>query len=326
MSIKISKLESREYSKAEFDKKGDIIKAPRSSYLKLKLSGNDITEELINSIRRTILQFIPTYAFTKELIDITTNTTNLNNDQIKLRISQMPIFDISNDIDHLDHKYWNIDYSKEYDKHKKDNKKIELFIKAKNAKNEIMNITSDEAEFYVNDKQVKYKKTDPLLIAQLSPKSELVCHAKAAMGIGFKNDIWSSGQCHFYEEDDGFVMVIRSYGQFTEKDMLKKACAYLKENCLNIEKQIKQSMFPENKNNYIITLENEDFTCACIINYYIQNNDVVKSSGVVRENHNIDSITFKIELESSSISKVFSKAINDVLAIYKKFEDAIAKI
>ena len=51
---------------------------------------------------------------------------------------------------------------------------------------------------------------------------------KAAMGIGFKNDIWSSGQCHFMKKDDGFVMVIRSYGQFTEKDMLKKACAYLK--------------------------------------------------------------------------------------------------
>ena len=38
--------------------------------------------------------------------------------------------------------------------------------------------------------------------------------------------------------------------------------------------------------------------CMYYINYYIQNNDVVKSSGVVRENHNIDSITFKIELES----------------------------
>ncbi len=325
MSIKVSKIDEREFTKTAFDKKGELTSPPMSSYLKLKMYGTDMTAEFVNSIRRTILLFIPTYAFPREFIDISTNTTNLDNDKIRLRVSQLPIFDVHNSIDRIDNKYLYMDYTK-YEKHPKENKKIEMFIKAKNTKNEIMNVTTDDIELYIDDKLVKYKKTDPLLVVQLSPKSELVCRATGVLGIGFRNDIWSVGQCHYTEHDDHYLMTVKSYGQISEREALKKACAFLKENCHSIEKQIKKLSFPEEKNKYIITLENEDFTCACIIGYYIQNNDAVKTCGVVRENYNIDSITFKIELTSSTVAKVFNKAITEVIELYKKFEDAIAKI
>ena len=65
--------------------------------LELKIKGKNINHVIINTIRRTILTNIPIYAFND--FNFTTNESIFNNNYIKLRLSNMPVWGISNKID-----------------------------------------------------------------------------------------------------------------------------------------------------------------------------------------------------------------------------------
>jgi len=63
--------------------------------LHIEFSGKDVNHVLINTLRRIIIQHIPTYAFNK--IDIAKNTSVFNNDVLRLRLSCFPVHNIEND-------------------------------------------------------------------------------------------------------------------------------------------------------------------------------------------------------------------------------------
>lgn len=325
--MKVSHLESRNWSKSKSDGKDHLINGPKSSFLKLKVSGDMVTEEFLNMIRRTVLDFVPSYAFEKKDINITKNTTNLNNDMLKYRISQLPIFNIDvkqkyikEPISYVDPALGNIDKDK-------DIIKIDMFIKVENKKRDILNITTNDVQIYVNDeKKDLYNKTDPILILQLVPNSEFVCHAQASLGIGRVNAIWSPGQVHYYDEGKDYVLVVKSTGQLSEKDILRNACKNIRHKMESISDKINQLEFDTSKTNFIIELDDEDFTCTSLINYYIQSNKHVDFSGLVREDHNIDNVTFKIIVNGITIPKLFKQAIKEALEPVEKFEEQIGKI
>ncbi len=316
--MKVITIASEKIKKAEYNSKKELINGPKSSFLELEISGENITTEFINAIRRSIMNYIPTYAFTKELINITKNTSNLNNDMIKLRITQLPVLNVDAKID-----YYN-------DMNNDKQKNVNLKINVNNNSNTILNVTTNESVLTIDDKRSdKYKIIDPILILQLIPKSEIICDATAIIGIGNNNAIWSAGQC-YYEEitENKFKMTIKSNGQYTEHELLTKACKYLITNMEIINDKIKDQNFPSNQQEYIITLENEDFTCANLINYFIQDDENVNAAGITRENYSIDNIQFKIELKNKKIDikTVFETAIKTSIAIIKKFEKNIIKI
>ena len=70
-----------------------------SNYLHLKFKGDSINHVLINSIRRIILEDIPGFAFDIDKINIKSNTSVYNNDYIKNRIENFPIFGLDNSFD-----------------------------------------------------------------------------------------------------------------------------------------------------------------------------------------------------------------------------------
>jgi len=318
--MKVSKFDSRDWTKSKLDGKGKLVSGPKSSYLKLKVNGDMVTDEFLNAIRRSILNFVPSYAFHRKDIDIKKNTTNLNNDMIGYRISQFPIFGI-------DVKQFQLEEPIFYVDKESDISKIEMFIKVENKTKNIMNVTTDDIELYVNDeKKSMYKKTDPILLLQLIPGSEFVCHAKASLGFGYIDSIWAPAQIHYYKEGTDNILVIKSTGQMTEKEILMKACKNLKFMMNRLHTKIDKQEFDSTKKNFIIEIENEDFTCSNLVNYYIQNNEHVDFCGLTRENHNIESVTFKIVVNGITISKLFKQAIKDALAPIEKFEDLIGRV
>ena len=70
-----------------------------SNYLHLKFKGDSINHVLINSIRRVILEDIPGFAFDIDKISIKSNTSVYNNDYIKNRIENFPIFGLDDSFD-----------------------------------------------------------------------------------------------------------------------------------------------------------------------------------------------------------------------------------
>jgi len=70
----------------------DEIDGYETSYCKLNMSGRLINTVIVNTLRRVILTLIPTYGFNTENINITKNTSIFNNDYMRLRLSNFPIY------------------------------------------------------------------------------------------------------------------------------------------------------------------------------------------------------------------------------------------
>ena len=78
--IKINEAEHNPYTGKNFE------------FLDLKFSGKDTNIKLINSIRRACADNIPKYAFPRELIKISANTTvAYNNDYMTLIVNFNPL-------------------------------------------------------------------------------------------------------------------------------------------------------------------------------------------------------------------------------------------
>ena len=77
------------------------INIKSNNFLKFNITGSDINEVVLNTIRRVILELIPTYAFARDDIIIEKNKSIYNNDYMTNRISNFPIWGITNDIENL---------------------------------------------------------------------------------------------------------------------------------------------------------------------------------------------------------------------------------
>ena len=62
-----------------------------SNFFKFKLSGSDINYVIVNTIVRIGLSLVGSYTFNPDFITIERNTSIFNNDQMRLRISNIPI-------------------------------------------------------------------------------------------------------------------------------------------------------------------------------------------------------------------------------------------
>ena len=112
----------------------ELKKQPFKKYdgseLHLNITGNDVNHVIINTLRRAVLDLVPTYAFVAESIIIEENTSIFDNDELKNRLSGIPIFDVDVPVTLMSEDYWkNINYSDpERKKHPDDNKSLEMYI------------------------------------------------------------------------------------------------------------------------------------------------------------------------------------------------------
>ena len=102
----------------KFDVKFEEIKKIETkdleySNLTLRITGKSVSEVLVNTFRRIVLSNIPTYAFAPECMIFDKNTSIFNNDQMKVRLMQLPILKTKLNLSYLHDKYWlDVDYSK----------------------------------------------------------------------------------------------------------------------------------------------------------------------------------------------------------------------
>ena len=73
-----------------------------NSRYEINIKGPNIDEVIINTIRRGILTYVPIYAFTK--FNFITNESIFNNNYIKLRLKNLPVWNINNTIVKLENK------------------------------------------------------------------------------------------------------------------------------------------------------------------------------------------------------------------------------
>ncbi len=174
-----------------------IRKKLQSSRLILDFSGKGINEAVTNTLIRVAIDHIPTYAFNKNTIKIEKNTSIYMNNHIIGIIENIMIPNIDCNIIKLDNIYWKdiiYTYNKENRlRHEEDTHNIEMNINVTNETNTNLLITTNDMKIYDNNKEINgYDKSYPHHIFELRPKEKFICNAYAVIGIGKRNNKWTS--------------------------------------------------------------------------------------------------------------------------------------
>jgi DNA-directed RNA polymerase subunit L len=288
-------------------------KGIKSSELCLKFTGKDCNFKLLSTLRRVCQNNIPTYAFNFSNIDINENTcVAFNNDYMKLRLSQLPIYNMKSDLFFLHPKYWkNINFADINREKHPDEVNIKIYINSHNNSNEIKPVTTKDIKVYVNDEQVEmYDPNNPILIIMLRPNDSFKCFMTSSLAVGdmhttycacsnawvtYNDDIKDNGDRIF---KDG-LLFMKSRGGQSEYSILNKSCEYLlkKFNDIKIdtETKVKSKEIDNSVDNLILVLNDEDHTIGEIINYELQ--DLALFSAISKPDHNIKSVVLKIETD-----------------------------
>ena len=309
----------------EFRKSKDFIQ----SKLTLKMSGKKATCILANTFRRIALDDIPTYAFA--YVNIEQNTSILNNDMMNLRLKQLPIYDMECPVIFLHPKYWqDVNYSDlNREKHESE-KSIEAIINSTNTTNNVLNVTTDDIKYYVDNEEIQYparNKKEPILLLQLRPSETFKCQMKGCLGVAECDNMWSAANIAYYEEKDGDILFsIESANQISEYEIMRKACKLIKLKLHGIENEIKNRLaIKEIEHTQIIFFDliNEDHTMGNLINDELQNHKDIVFAGISKPDHLIKQIRFKICSDKSVKSPI--NAFFDVLSDLEKLITNIEK-
>jgi DNA-directed RNA polymerase subunit L len=299
-----------------------------NNYLVLEFNGSYINNIILNTLRRVIMELIPIYAFDKSDIAITKNTSIYNNDYMKLRISQFPIFNVDNDISNIDkcmdleyesnltvfdQQIENIEKQKELEitENVKKAQNFIINIDIKNTTNNVLNITTDSENisYYYKGKNIPSPYKSKLLIIKLKPNEEFACSAKSSLNISLKNIIYCPvAVCVFTEKDDNtYIFNIESLKQLTEKEILLRACDIINKKLDNFLHIISKKIIDYKSNQYVneYNLDNTDSKSNSISS----DSDSITSDNKLSE-HNIKGMIV-IENESHTFGNLLTKFLQD---------------
>ncbi len=309
----------------------------RRGRIELICEGKDCNDQFINAIGRIAVKRIPVYAFAKELIKIERinpetgyhDSIPFNHDMMRNRLKNTPVMNIDTGFAFLHERYWkNVDYlNPAREKHEAE-KRIEVYIDAKNNESEenpdvILNVTTNDMKLYIDDVLTNvYDKEYPLLLISLKPKEAFKCSMKAVLGIGINDTCWDacSNFCYDQETLPGKTIVkIESASRFNEFILIERSLEYFRLRTKMLKDEINRMFLLETNstNRFQITIKDEDHTMGEPINYEIQSHpDIMKSS-----NSKPDHLVRQIVIDVVAFEK--EKLLN---AIMQSMDNLIAKI
>lgn len=316
--LSIKQLEKKEYDGLQ------------SSKLVLLIEGTDTSPALINSIRRASLLYVPSYAFNEENINIEKNDSVYNNDMMRLKISQLNLSKIDNDVIDFDDVY----YSLIDDEELENQKDIRIYINVTNNTNNILNVTTNDIVYNEDgvEKQM-FDKKYPHLITKLRENESFRCNAKAILGVGIVNDIWAAASNAYYEydteEDHKYILTLESQGQLDEYDIIDRCTGIMIDKLLILKQRFSTEYNTpdiEKKNTIVLTLTNEDATIGNILNYHLQEDNDIIYSGFSKPDHLQNKIVIKtISKELNPLIPIF-KVIDHVIDVYNNFNTVLQKL
>ena len=313
--------------------KKDYNKEIGFSRLELNIKGKEINHIIINSIRRIILSNIPIYAFTD--IKITKNNSIFNNDYLKLRISNIPVWGIENNFDKLINKN-DTEVSEEFDEEtgleEKENdiidttiiNRMNMYVSYKNNTNDIYTVTTNDAEFQYKSNQIDTPYNYPIEIIDLQPKQEIKLIATAELGDHEISSIYSAvSVCFFIQNEiNDYDFILESRGQIKEHKIIYIAIKLLIKKLHNF-----LSLIPKNnKLDGIIKIEDEDHTLGNLISDAMQKHESVRYFGYNVPHPMVKSVEMHYQLISGNINNIFKDVVSNYEKILEKMLDQIKKI
>lgn len=262
--------------------------------LELKLKGVNIDYVILNTIRRAILTYIPNYAFTE--FNFKKNNTIFNNNYLKLRISNIPVLGIENNIEFFVPKkkslieetiYEEENINDDIDLNPVTNnlnsstlKQLTMFVDYTSTEKEVMSVTTDHAKFYFAEKKIDSPYKIPIPLVKLQPKQTITFSVITSVGIEQQNAIYSAVAVCFYKQitDNEFDFIIESRGSLTEKRIIHVALVNIIDKLTNIFKTISNNI-DNKKTKGEILIMNEDNTMGNLISHGMQQHKDIHFAG-----------------------------------------------
>jgi DNA-directed RNA polymerase subunit L len=320
----------------------DGKKLPRN-FLRLKIEGKEINYVVLNTLRRLVISLVPSYAFSPDDITIEVNTSIFNNDQMRLRISNMPIVKSVHEVDlqvkdildieavalasNRETRKEFIELQLEQEKRKSELlNNLHMFVSAKNNTSDIMNVTTADAytQFFLNNKKIDNVYKYPVLIIQLKPGEEFKCICVASKNIHMKHNIFSPCAMVCFD-DENSEFYLESYGQFSEKDILVMACNIFLTKLDNLKTKLLNLVDPA-VDDVEITIENENYTMGHIMTHYLQNHEDVQFCGF-----NVDSpfeykVVIRCKTHKNTVVQVIGDSTDKLNKLFKSLINELQKI
>jgi DNA-directed RNA polymerase subunit L len=312
-----------------------------SSRLEFKVAGSNIDYIVNSSLRRTILSEIPTYAF--YTFKFEKNTSVFNNNYIKLRLMNIPVWYIENNItffepENDDSKISNDDediredyminqedYSVEEKVNTTNIKQLTMYINFKNKTKDIITATTDNAKFYYNEKLIDSPYKTPIPLVDLQPEQEIAFSAISKLGIEEENAIFSPVSVCYYKmiNDNEFDFIIESRGQLKEHRIINVAIDNIIKRMNSFLKLLKDTKI-DDKLEGVINVNNEGHTLGNIISRGLQQHNNISFAGyrLVHPLAKKLEILYKMK-KSSKIINIIEDVINYYIEIYTQIKDKI---
>jgi len=287
--------------------------------LSLYMMGKDMNDTLINTLRRVIISSIPIYAFHESDMIFDVNTSIWNNDMLKDRFRNLPIFNIDNDETTIE-KFDELEMKKNRIVDNANN--LTMFINIKNNRDVIFNVTTNEAIFYYKGKQISSPYKKPLLIVKLKKGQELKCTCIASLNIGKNDGIYNASLAYKYDtkEDNKYELEIFSNRQLTELERLKRGCKILINKTHKLEKLIIVNLEKEDNveimNRGLLKIQDENATLGNLISYYLQDNKNMEFSGSQVPFLYLNEILIRYRTDGKDIKDIIKKTFNQIRDIF----------
>ena len=299
------------------------------NHLHLEISGKDVNYVLVNTIRRTILNNIPCYAFNE--INILKNTSVYNNDYMRNRIEMFPIQNIKNNFDFNEYKKLSVytrnrssyaDNETEQTDNMDNLNVLNMYVNKRNNTKDMMNVTTDHCEFYNNGQKIKSIYDKPLLVCKLKPNEELELTAIANKGVGINHAKYSSCSTCVFEKinDNKFLLKIYPISQFSSEEIFNMSIQIIKFMIKELQDNFNKTKF-SSKSSGIITLENYSHTIGNLISRYLQDNNNIEFSGYKVDHLLVRNVSIHYKHNDvKSINEILNKTLEKLIKLFNNFK------
>jgi DNA-directed RNA polymerase subunit L len=325
-----------------------------STTLELNIEGDDINCVVINTIRRAILSYVPNYAYTN--FSFSKNNTIFNNNYLKLKIINIPVWGIENNLEIFTKQNKSNDNKKIIDNindkiiqdnEDEDNindnidlndttnipinssslKQLTMFVDVSSDKKDILTVTTDHAKFYYAEKKIDSPYKIPIPLIKLQPNQTITFSVITSVGTEQSNAIFSVVAACYYNEisDNKFKFIIESRGTINEKRIIHVALINLidKLKCfmLNLPDTI-----DDTKNKGEIIISNEDSTLGNLISYGLQKHKHIKFAGYNIPHPLEEKVKLHYELNKGIIKDILEEVVNYFIKLFEKISELNNKI
>jgi DNA-directed RNA polymerase subunit L len=317
--------------KIKINKYEESVNNLNNNELSLYITGKDVNYTIVNTIRRLVMSSVPIYAFHQDDMKFDINTTIYNNDMLKDRFRNIPIFNIDNDesttklFDELETKKVGI-----IDK----TNNLTMFINIKNNKDTIYNVTTNEAIFYYKGAQINSPYKKPILLVKLKKGQELKVTCIASLNIGKNDGIYNGSMAYHYYDDDAkdnkFELVINSSRQLDEFELIIRGCRILNDKLDKLEKLILLNLDKENDKNILnkglLKIQDENATLGSIISYYLQDSKSMDFAGYQIPFLYMNEILLRYRTDGKDIKDILKKTFDHIKKIFTHIEKEVEKL